>query len=720
MMSKRSFLAKTGWMSELLENARNRMWVFILTLVGMLLCLPLGLTMTLSNMSSMKPGPSTDELLQCVKTLLGPNAVIQILISLLAVIIAMQGFAYLSSRRQMDLYESLPVSRNQRFWMVYANGVFFYLIAAIVSLLLSLLIAAMNHALDTSVVSFAVNGFVLNLLAFLASYHLSILGIVLTGRIMSNVMAILVLYGYELIVRFLFAMLAEEYFETFTYLNVNEIQRPKLSAIYWLFDATQTAVESNNQASCVDVCSWNIFCVFVIIIGLLVLSWFLYQKRQTESAEKTIAFSKLMPVLKVAFIVPGGLLVSQIFRYSTTNSIAFEIFGLVLGVVFTGGIVQILFDMNVKSFFKKPISFAIGTVLTAFIFFSYNVDLFGMEDFIPDDDKVLSCAISIAPFQDKSYIDMYGQMEWGSFYQLQQMELTGEDISIAAELMKQRKHLSAGEDFSYEYIKEQNLNEVNLKWHMKNGDEQFRVIYLNLEENKALIDRLLGSESYQQTVYQLTNPEAFAGRRELTISYSDGLYQTKLDSSELATLSQAYREDMKQYNLDMAQSIPCGMYVVEQTTFDNGQKNTAWEAFPIYPSFSHTASFLGKEGVSSLMMPYGQPGILSATVCKENNEVSVGTVYEEEISCGDDERKTVNIDDPELLTAIAGSINTVKFLNGSCYLSQIDPEYSVNLDLAEDPIVINNVVYQPIKDQGWFGFIKGQVPAEVEELMNKN
>ena len=44
----------------------------------------------------------------------------------LAVIIGMQGFAYLYDRRKVDMYHSVPVSRKKRFAVIYVNGITFY------------------------------------------------------------------------------------------------------------------------------------------------------------------------------------------------------------------------------------------------------------------------------------------------------------------------------------------------------------------------------------------------------------------------------------------------------------------------------------------------------------------------------------------------------------------------------------------------------------------
>lgn len=80
----------------------------------------------------------------------------------LAAIIGMQGFSYLFDRRKVDLYHSVPVSKNRRFFVVYVNGLTIYLTANLSGLILGMIIAASQNAVNGEVIAAAGLAFVWN------------------------------------------------------------------------------------------------------------------------------------------------------------------------------------------------------------------------------------------------------------------------------------------------------------------------------------------------------------------------------------------------------------------------------------------------------------------------------------------------------------------------------------------------------------------------------
>ena len=73
------------------------------------------------------PAEFQQAMCQAARDALGFSDNIYPIVFVLAAVIGMQGFSYLFDRRKVDMYHSVPVSKNRRFAVVYVNGLFIYL-----------------------------------------------------------------------------------------------------------------------------------------------------------------------------------------------------------------------------------------------------------------------------------------------------------------------------------------------------------------------------------------------------------------------------------------------------------------------------------------------------------------------------------------------------------------------------------------------------------------
>ena len=51
---------------------------------------------------------------------------------ILAIITGIQGFYWIYKTRSVDFYESQPMSRKERFWQIYVNGILLYCVPMLV------------------------------------------------------------------------------------------------------------------------------------------------------------------------------------------------------------------------------------------------------------------------------------------------------------------------------------------------------------------------------------------------------------------------------------------------------------------------------------------------------------------------------------------------------------------------------------------------------------
>lgn len=131
MMSKNLFLA------NMKENLKRRKGIAVLYSVFFLLVYPVGLTLfTVSTKGYMSLNPNYREnLTESYAMYLGMNIATILFVTLLAVVCALQGFSYLFKRQKLDMYLSVPVSKERRFAVIYVNGILLYALPYLASIL---------------------------------------------------------------------------------------------------------------------------------------------------------------------------------------------------------------------------------------------------------------------------------------------------------------------------------------------------------------------------------------------------------------------------------------------------------------------------------------------------------------------------------------------------------------------------------------------------------
>lgn len=152
-----------GFLVRQRELARRRLWPIALTLLSYLIYHIVCTATLLSNCLEeaayfhYSAAKTTGYLQESLVSLLGKDNVSFLVIGLpLAAMLAIEGFSWLHSRREVDFYESLPVPRGQRFFDICAGSFLYFIISYIVTLAIGLLIAngfgALDHADRKSVV----------------------------------------------------------------------------------------------------------------------------------------------------------------------------------------------------------------------------------------------------------------------------------------------------------------------------------------------------------------------------------------------------------------------------------------------------------------------------------------------------------------------------------------------------------------------------------------
>lgn len=148
MTSKNSFWASSR------ENHKRRIWVWVVAVMSQMLVYS---SMTMIYLSRIKNQYEMgafrtveafrQAMYQAARDALAFSDNLWPVIVFLGAVIGMQGFSYLYDRRKVDMYHSVPVSKQKRFWVIYVNGIIIYLTGNLVGLTTGTVIAAAQAAI---------------------------------------------------------------------------------------------------------------------------------------------------------------------------------------------------------------------------------------------------------------------------------------------------------------------------------------------------------------------------------------------------------------------------------------------------------------------------------------------------------------------------------------------------------------------------------------------
>ena len=620
MISKNSFLV------SLKENNKRRLWVWVLSILTFMLLIPIQTALNINQVmnwseiyfrdyGAMAEKMLHSELMSTVKGTLGTSVLLLLCTCATAVVSAVQGFSWLSSRKKIDFSLGMPVKRNKRFLVIWLNGIFLYVIPYLSGLLISILIAAGNKAANAQVIEVALQAFGLHFGVYIGLYHLAILAVMLTGNIVVTGLGLAVLCGYEYLVRMVDYGYRCLFFKYFSYYGYREF--PVLSPI-----GIYTELADSNGYGVKADAGW-IIGLIVFGIGTGLLAYFCYLKRPAEAAGKAMTFELTKPVIKILLVVPIALMLGLIVSdsigfdpFKNMDGIGYLIVAIGLGIVIGCCAIQVIYEFDIKGALHKKRHIVLSGVLTAFIFMLYRYDLTGFDSYVPDAGKVESAAFIPSGYDtvggDRSY---YSYLDSGfaytsaEDYSEKHMILT--NVADVCELAEcSIAEYDKIDTYSDEYLEESgSWPYATVIYRLKNGNKVYRQLWVNVEDEKTceLLDRIIGSKEFKNGYFMACSEEFdqfLESNSQYTVkaTYGNLVYQKKMSKSDLRELLEAYRKDAEMTNFtQIKENIPIGAVKIEV-------EQQASEGYPgsstyigeyginIYPVYANCISYLKEHG----------------------------------------------------------------------------------------------------------------------------
>ena len=610
--------SRNSFFNLLKEDFRRRLWTVILSSLVFFATFVVAFTMVLQNLVSNYSRASlnyTSEMLvervssRLCQDFYGVYPWFMLVAVVGAVICGMSGFAYLHSRKQMDFYHSLPIKRETIFAVRFVNGIMIYAIPYLVGLLFTYILCAVYGVMTSDIFFASLYFFVVHLMGYLIVYLGTIIAMLLTGKMVIAFFGNCVLNLYAPAVYMLVIGLRELFLVT-SYGNYVDMENALL-VTRWLsplsyYFSLITALEEGKSFGL----EFLFFLLFAAV--LVVLAVWLYKKRASEKADTAMSFKVTEPVVRVMLAIPVGILTGILFfsiQYDYGYSIAlfWLIFGGLLGGFLAHGIIEALYNGDIKKCLSHKVQMLVTMVLAAVVPLVFLFDIFGFDSYLPKKEDIKSMAVSSSELRfGGSYYDEDG-WERAEKYVLENMEVTNIDAMyelaevLTAAVAESREDRFFGYgvyDVYYDELgKEKNYaTHFVIRYTLKNGSEVIRRYEYNYYAVLDILERIYNDDDFKKMSHPVFSLLEVDYKPLYVECYAPATGITVKLEKNCELIMQTYAEEMLAMNFkDLKETAAIGELIMHFIV-QGENEYTDSTTFLVYPSMTRTIALLKEQG----------------------------------------------------------------------------------------------------------------------------
>lgn len=625
--------SRISFSNRMKEDRKRRIWTIVL-FACLCLVFTVAFELVFENMNNLLQSHTITktEYMNNMINVTGKGAVpFYLLISGIgAMLFGFQGFGWLMKKQQVDFYHSLPITRTDRFFIIYFNGILFFLIPLLIHTGLVALLIGVRGVLTKTIVVKMMTNLGLYLIAFLLMYHLVILAVMMTGNILVSFLGAFTFLFYAsalrtVIVSGYYVQYFKTYFgdETFRWLSyLSPFERIlRVFELRW--------IDENRVAS--------ILILMAMTAIVLWLAWKLYLLRPLERTGKALVFPKTGNVIRVLIVIPISMVSSLIFSMMVgEKSILWSYIGCVIGAVFFHGFMEVIFHFDIKAAFRKKIQLA-ATLAAALVIISiFQFDLLGYDRYLPNTEKLktVSFAVDLA-VMDKGYNYKIGEdgVPTGAYLtDTTDYQLTHSKTENAEELYELIK---AGMEEGSQQVGESEVGyqQFIVSYELKSGKKVMRQYKISRKIMKEKFTPLFEAEAEKEILYPVLKLSANNVEKvncttlfmEKTLEYSQ---------EEMEELLNAYQTDIREKTFSQ--------YLQEKTlgevSFEyrrEGIKDTMEISMDVTNTCKHTLEYLKQNG-TCLELPNDEYEITQMRISNWTEDYVDDSVTVEETSVIED------------------------------------------------------------------------------------
>ena len=499
MTSKISFSKMVG------EESRKLSWLTAVQLLVFGLLIPFRVLLVMASISSDQGGGmlySQTEKIEILCRNIGYDQFENtFLIVAAGILCAYVAFQYLHSAVKLDFYHSLPVKRDTLFAVKYVSSILTFIIAYVASQFLAIVFAlvfgCMNSAVFVEMLLTTVQG----ILFFLCSYSGAMLAIMLTGKMLTTVLATGVLGLYMPMLWLVAMMFVDVFFETSftgTYF-ISERSNLRFTspwALCLLYESGGT------QGTTGVVLNWNyMLLIAAVTVVFMLVSLALYRIRKTEAAGKALAFGKIESIVKLLLTIPAALVAAMV-AYELYASPVWELLFIVLFGALSCMIMEFIYRWDIRQVLMHKRHIPITVVVSAAVFFILRFDVTGYDTWLPEKSEIAAMAVKSGR-EGFTYEGAEGMEEGFSYY------------GASAEILDYLETEEFGPIYrlaqdGVQTVEDRNsdgdvITYIHLKYRLKNGKEVYRCYMVSEDLYYDVMNEMMKVEDFKERFYPILN-----------------------------------------------------------------------------------------------------------------------------------------------------------------------------------------------------------------------
>lgn len=716
------------------EDFKTRVWTLAISILIFFFSLIVATAMMISfNLYNSSTYNYSDDLAMNFMSYIGiNNPFFGIIFIVLSLVMAMSGFSYLYSKKKVDLYHSLPVKREVLYFIKLINGILIVVIPFIICGIVASLLAIANTG-KISVLIAAIWAIAEWTLLFILSYFLTVFSIMLTGNMLIGILACGFFSFYFPLISLVLKGYQSSFFDTYyTSGFIIENVLPNMSSFMLMFNIFEL--------------KWLTRIIIVILasIAFLFINLFLYKKRASEAAGKSVSFNVIKLPIKAMMVIFISILMYLLGYEVMNDSIGWGLFGLIVSGAITHCVMEIIYNQDFKKIFAKKIELLVLIIISIFIAAAFQFDIFGYDSYIPSASQIKSTAV-ISNLLESNSEQYYNKVEISDgYYNDSFVDVDyASDSKIEADLIKKmdiqnkdavlelaRQGIEAAK---YDLEPQGDFDRVLISYKLKNGRTVGRVYYVDLDQSTSGLSSVYADESYKKSSYPILseNPENIVSvdfngimdndthivfhddelKKKFVETYKKELmnldYETKLKSYPFASI---------RFNNDFMEGALRKYAGFNYTSDSTTAVNSKWENvyanslesvgfYPIYPEFKETLALLKEMDVEVI---YKFPA-----------------EYVESIDVSYNDWENIDLDDNDEVSGSYTGATTVKTFTDKKDIEDIldklvicDSPYKENLNEDRNyAAIINtgNLESSAYRGYNSYGFKKGNIPDIIKK-----
>lgn len=601
------------------EDLKRRVWVFALTLLGLVftILVPTAIKCSEFMEESVTWNASTRRrMVENIVNLLGPNGMVVFILLAVGILWAVSGFHYLHNSKKVDFYHSIPVKRITLFLSVYLNGI---LVPAVIYLVMQIASTAvawnagvgLNH-IDTIPIQY----FVLNMVYYSMLYTTAVVAMMMTGNVVIALLGDVVFWAYGPAM----TALVRGYFEWFhTY-----YETPESTAAFYRFIRYSSPFANymcEFQIAAEDHPEWGaLLGAVVVTAALAVLAYSLYKIRPSEAAKKAMVFPKTEMPIKVLLVIPIAVAFG-IFFYAIRGRVFWLIFGTAFGVLLVHCMMEIIYNFDFRKLFGHRIHLGVCMAAAVLLSLAGYYDWYGYDSWLPNPSKVAEASV-VMGYHD-TWVT-YGQPErediiledgtegYNYYWQYQSTEdyifknMKLKDIYSVMEMAKKGVEADGMQRKNQFAVTYNEWERWVIRFRMNSGKVVYRTYYIPMEDEiKEIRDSVHDSVEYKQGVYPILGQTA-SDTAKVYFQQYDKRQSVELDYEQMTRLLNVYQKEFEGLTMDTRKKeLPVG--TIQFMTKEHAEANEYGKRYysledrcyyPVYPSFVRTLELLDEAGVT--------------------------------------------------------------------------------------------------------------------------